>query len=359
MLNGSGGVKIAAASATRHNEDLTELRDAIYTPCAVCADGGRREPTWSIRASQVVEDKKRQLVTYHHAVVQVLGVGVLYLPVLWTADPAAERKSGFLTPYATYSQKRGVSYAQSWYQVISPSQDITITPQINTTVNPFLTVDWRRRFYSGSVDVRAGYTYERDFDSHGNKFGSLTKLPFKAFRTQHFVQSDKRMVVTRADPVRRVVHEINGKPAAREFARLVGLQITELTPMIFATHPVVVRIGGQYFVRSIAKVNEDESLTFFCAIDEGIVLTIAKGVDMVENLERAFEQVRADVGPPQLVLGCDCILRRLESEREGIKDKLGRIFVDNNVIGFATYGEQFNSMHVNQTFTGIAIGSDV
>jgi len=26
------------------------------------------------------------------------------------------------------------------------------------------------------------------------------------------------------------------------------------------------------------------------------------------------------------------------------------------VIGFATYGEQFNSMHVNQTFTGIAIG---
>ncbi len=104
-----------------------------------------------------------------------------------------------------------------------------------------------------------------------------TKLPFKAFRTQHFVHSEKRMVVTRADTANRVVHEINGKPAAREFARLVGLQMTELTPMIFATHPVVVRIGGQYFVRSIAKVNEDESLTFFCAIDEGIVLTIAKG----------------------------------------------------------------------------------
>ncbi len=183
-----------------------------------------------------------------------------------------------------------------------------------------------------------------------------TGLPFKAFRTQHFVHSDKRMVVTRADPVRRVVYEINGKPAAREFAGLVKLQITELTPMIFATHPVMVRIGGQYFVRSIAKVNEDESLTFFCAIDEGIVLTIAKGVDMVEDLQRAFDQVRAIVGPPQLVLGCDCILRRLESEREGIKDKIGKIFSDNNVIGFATYGEQFNSMHVNQTFTGIAIG---
>ncbi len=98
-----------------------------------------------------------------------------------------------------------------------------------------------------------------------------------AFRTQHFVESDKRMVVTRADPGRRIVSEVNGKPAAREFARLVGLDVTELTPMIFATHPVVVRVGGQYFVRSIAKVNADDSLTFFCAIDEGIVLTDRSG----------------------------------------------------------------------------------
>lgn len=181
-------------------------------------------------------------------------------------------------------------------------------------------------------------------------------LPFIAFRTQHFVHSQQRMVVTKADPAIRVVHEINGLPAAREYARLLGMQLAELTPLIFATHPVVVRIGGQYFVRSIAKVNPDESLTFFCAIDEGIVLTIAKGVDMVENLQQAFEQVRAAIGEPELVLGCDCILRRLETEREGIKERIGEIFTANNVIGFATYGEQYNAMHVNQTFTGIAIG---
>jgi hypothetical protein len=181
-------------------------------------------------------------------------------------------------------------------------------------------------------------------------------LPFVVFRTQHFVQSEQRMVVTRATPEQRIVHEINGLPAGREFARLVGLQVKELTPLIFATHPVVVRIGGENFVRSIAKVNEDESLSFFCAIDEGIVLTIARGIDMVDNLRGAFAQVRAAIGAPQLVLGCDCILRRLETERDGTKEAIGRIFADNNVIGFATYGEQFNAMHVNQTFTGVAIG---
>ncbi len=183
-----------------------------------------------------------------------------------------------------------------------------------------------------------------------------TGLPFLAFRTQHFVHSDKRLVITRSDPLRRIVFEINGKPAAREFARLLGLAIDELTPLIFATHPLVVRVGGQYFVRSIAKVNEDESLSFFCAIDDGIVLTIARGMDMLENLQEAFAKVRATVGPPQLVLGCDCILRRLEGERDGLQERIGKLLAENNVIGFATYGEQFNSMHVNQTFTGIAIG---
>ena len=214
---------------------------------------------------------------------------------------------------------------------------------------------------SAADDTRFGTThlyYRGQFHSKVALLALVrSRLPFRAFRTQHFVRSEQRMVVTRADPSQRIVHEINGLPAAREFARLVGLEVSELTPLIFATHPVVVRVGGETFVRSIAKVNPDDSLSFFCAIDEGIVLTIAKGADMVGNLQQAFDAVRESIGPPALVLGCDCILRRLEYERDGIKDRVARIFSDNNVVGFATYGEQFNSMHVNQTFTGIAIGS--
>ena len=213
---------------------------------------------------------------------------------------------------------------------------------------------------SAADDTRFGATHLY-FDGEFRRNVALlsvvrTDAPFVAFRTQHFVHSKQRMVVTKADPASRTVQEINGLPAAREYARLLGMEITALTPLIFAMHPVVVRIGGQYFVRSIATVNPDESLTFFCAIDEGIVLTIAAGVDMVENLQQAFDQVRAEIGEPALVLGCDCILRRLETERDGIKERIGGIFAANNVVGFATYGEQYNAMHVNQTFTGIAIG---
>ena len=45
------------------------------------------------------------------------------------------------------------------------------------------------------------------------------------------------------------------------------------------------------------------------------------------------------------------------NEQRQQKRTVSELFVRNGVIGFCTYGEQFNSMHVNQTFTGIAIGS--
>jgi hypothetical protein len=184
-----------------------------------------------------------------------------------------------------------------------------------------------------------------------------TTHQFCVFKTQHFVSNREPMVVTCADPARRLVTEINGEPAGREYARLVGLDMDKLTPMIFACHPVVVKLGGLEYVRSIQKVNEDESLTFFCAIDEGIVLTVARGVDLVQNLEETFAEVRSQIGEPELVLGCDCLLRHLEIQQKGLRSQVSEILQANRVVGFATYGEQFNAMHVNQTFTGVAIGA--
>ena len=184
-----------------------------------------------------------------------------------------------------------------------------------------------------------------------------TRLPFKLFKTQHFVATDEKMVVTEADAARRIVKKINGLPAAHEYARILGLELSDLKPSCFAAHPVMVVIDGTNFVRSIQKANPDGSLTFFCAIENGLVFRLAKGVDLLENLRQAFERVRAEIGPPQLVLGCDCVLRKLEISQSEQIESVGEVLRHNQVIGFNTYGEQFQGVHVNQTFVGIAIGS--
>jgi len=171
-------MKLAAATAVRRNEDINELNRAIYTPCEICVGDKPKTPTWSIRADKVVQDRQRQLVYYRNAVIQVLGVPVLYLPMFWHADPQAKRSSGFLAPRISASDRRGLSYEQPYLIVLSPYSDLTLSPQINTNVNPFLNGRYRKRFYSGEVDVRFGYTHDADFDSNGNSFGDSTSRSY-------------------------------------------------------------------------------------------------------------------------------------------------------------------------------------
>lgn len=184
-----------------------------------------------------------------------------------------------------------------------------------------------------------------------------TVLPFRVFKTQHFIPTDERLVVTEADASERIVKEINGLPAAEEYSRLLGVDVDELNPMRFAASPVVVMIDGTDYVRSIQKANPDGSLTFYSAIEEGVVLRVAHGVGLVNDLEQTFDKIHAEMGQPQLVIGCDCILRKLEIAQNGFLERVAEIFRVNNTIGFNSYGEQFHGVHVNQTFTGIAIGS--
>lgn len=200
---------------------------------------------------------------------------------------------------------------------------------------------------------------------HGGRFhddGAVlavvsTGLPFTVFKTQHFVALDERLVVTEADPSRRIVHEINGRPAAVEYARCVGTTVDGLDPLRFAGRPFVVVIEGSEYVRSVQRVNPDGSLTFYCAIDEGVILRPALGADLVSDLSERFRAVEASVGEPQLVIACDCILRAAEVAETGATDQVAALLTARNAVGFSTYGETFGGFHMNQTLTGIAIGS--
>jgi hypothetical protein len=183
-----------------------------------------------------------------------------------------------------------------------------------------------------------------------------TSFPVHPFKTQHFSCLAERLVVTEADAARRIVKEINGLPAAAEYARLAGVTVESLSPHAFAASPVVVVIDGTDYVRSIQSANPDGSLTFYCAIEEGLVFRVACCTDLVANLEQAVVQIHNAVGTPQLVLGFDCILRNLEMRQRGLKDAVGQVFMREHFVGFSTYGEQLWGVHVNQTLTGLAIG---
>ena len=183
-----------------------------------------------------------------------------------------------------------------------------------------------------------------------------SSFPFRIFKTQNFEPTPIKLVVTAADTENRIVHELNAEPAAREYAAAIGLLPNDLGPFSFASYPLVVKVGGDYYCRSIRNMNHDGSLSFFCAIDEGLVFTVARPRDMVRSTLDTIEGVEAELGGTDLIIGFDCILRRLDAESRQVRHSVDEIYRRFGVAGFHTYGEQFNAMHLNQTLTGIAFG---
>lgn len=178
----------------------------------------------------------------------------------------------------------------------------------------------------------------------------------EVFKCEHFLPTERKMVVTDAEPDRRLVRTLDAEPAAEEYARVIGVEVGDLNPEIYAANPLLVRIAGEFHIRAVQKADEDGALHFYCSVDRGSVLTLAHPEDMRDNLMQNMDRLSERLGGVEMVLCFDCILRRLEAERLDIKPDLQSIFARYNMVGFNTYGEQYRFLHLSQTLTGLAIG---
>ena len=186
-----------------------------------------------------------------------------------------------------------------------------------------------------------------------------TTLPFEVFSTHHVSALTDKLVVTAATPDMRTVQELNAEPAALAYAAAIGCAVTDLNATVFAMHPLAVKIGKDYYVRSIQRVNPDGSLTFYCAVGLGAVLTTMQPQPILPDLQQRFADIEQRIGEPLITIGCDCVLRRLESAERQSLPQASEFFRAHRVFGFNTYGEHFQGVHLNQTFTGVVIAKPV
>ncbi len=207
-----------------------------------------------------------------------------------------------------------------------------------------------------------GLHFRETFVLHGGAFHTNaallllleTDLEFTGLGFDHFLPTEKQMVVTEAIPEERLVLEINGAPAAVEYARQVGVTLDDLSPRVFAENPILVRNNMNYHVRAIQEAPGGHALSFLSAIDDGLLLTLGRGKEILRTLEAGLGVKSATGAAPDFILGFDCVLRKLEIEQKQLTDDVSEIFRRHKVLGFNTYGEQTCGVHVNQTFVGVA-----
>ncbi len=168
--------RIAAANAYRKDGNTTVFERGKFTPCKPCKDRPDSAPLWSIRANRITHKKDEKNIYVEDGVFEFFGVPVAWVPYFYYPDPTVKRRSGFLGPQIRpTSDNLGSTFAIPYYYTITPSMDLTLTPEITTEAGILVQADWRQRLRSGGYRVRLAGAYdESPNDTSFNEFrGSI------------------------------------------------------------------------------------------------------------------------------------------------------------------------------------------
>ncbi len=219
----------------------------------------------------------------------------------------------------------------------------------------------RLRFVGGSASDDMGAVPRARILCEGRAWSNAglvlafdSSVPFSVISTDHLEAGPERLVVTRTDASGRLVHELNGYPARDYYEARAGLARVDATSASFA--PLAYFVGGQRYIRSVMGV-EGDSLRFACALNTGTVLRLTQGGDMIATTRSALRLAEQQVGGTiGALVVFNCLGRYLETEATGRTEAAGALLTEQPVIGFNTFGEQFNALHVNHTMTALVFG---
>lgn len=162
------GAQAVAASGERIEETgRTTLRRASYSPCKVCTDGSGKQPLWQLKAVRVVHDKGKRRLYYKDAILEVLGVPILWTPYFSHPDPTVDRASGLLPLDIQASRNLGFMAGIPYYHVFSDSIDATFTPVFTAREGFVFKGQYRQHLGFGQFKLDGSITRadRRDFNN--------------------------------------------------------------------------------------------------------------------------------------------------------------------------------------------------
>ena len=175
---------------------------------------------------------------------------------------------------------------------------------------------------------------------------------FAPFKSQNFTPLDKSWLIAEADPVARTVTSVFDAQGQQQrfteaLAKQIGCNEQQLSERLKGL-TFGVKVGEEYFIRSIAKISSD-SVQFFCDLEFGDRLFLMQETDFKQATRRDWERFIAGRGRPAAILMNDCILRRVGNEGQLHN---AHFFKGLPAAGFSSFGEILG-VPINQTLSAL------
>jgi hypothetical protein len=174
------------------------------------------------------------------------------------------------------------------------------------------------------------------------------KIGFEVIKTQNFEPTDKKVVVTKANPKIREVMELDNKPVLERYAELVEISLEELPEHLFM-NPLGIIAEEDVYIRSPLMPSGNNTLFFACSVLEGMELNLLKNKDMIEQTKKIIDELTSKEKISG-ILSFNCAYRLLELNAKNQAQEYAKLFEKVPTVGLNGFGEAFLG-HINQTLT--------
>ena len=181
-------------------------------------------------------------------------------------------------------------------------------------------------------------------------------IDFYIHKENIFQSTGKKVQITKADAEKRIVYEMDHRPATEVYARAIGVAPKDLAKH-FSIHPLGRKFNHDYFIASPYEAHSSGEVEFYCQVYEGAMVEILEPKNPVDELHKSIATMNEQFQELYGVLGCNCILRKLQFQQERLFPSLNAQLKQlPNLCGFSSYGEQLNKSQLNQTLLLIGFG---
>jgi len=188
-----------------------------------------------------------------------------------------------------------------------------------------------------------------------------TDARWGALRSHWYVPTGERVRITKVDETCTRALEIDGQPAAKRYAELLGVPIDDLEfgkPNGFARRPTAMKVGREFFIRAPWKPLPDGSILFANLLEEGADLELMQLGDPSGMTRKFFEEeLPRRVPSPTAALLFHCGGRAWVAQALGESERLSASFdAAPPSAGFNVHFEIYSGFQINTTLTVLAFG---
>lgn len=179
-----------------------------------------------------------------------------------------------------------------------------------------------------------------------NKSGKV-----KVYKENIYIPTETKSIVTKADPSKNTIYEIDGRAVADVYKEKVHVNNDKVAEQTFV-NPFGRVVGDEIYIVSIKEVVDNKYFSCYRKVSQMDVLNILELGDYEQIVENTIQSIQSDFHKISGVFSVNCIFRYLLFKQKNYDGtyfkKMAQLGSHAGLIGL---GEHYKAYHTNQTLS--------